>query len=185
MSILLLVGPSGVGKTTACQRIVELARSHGLSVAGILSLPVYDGQVKSAINLHDITSGRERTLARVASSGIEPDVGVWSFETEAIMWGQELLGCLPACDLLVIDEIGPMEIKMGKGLTNALAALIRANFRLAVVPLRPLMIEALLKLVPGRNFSVYWLDKDNRDMIPSSTIVKLEKVDLRAMIYVN
>lgn len=31
MSILLLVGPSGVGKTTACQGIIELARSHSLT----------------------------------------------------------------------------------------------------------------------------------------------------------
>ena len=185
MSILLLVGPSGVGKTTACQRIVEQARSQGLTVAGILSIPVYDGQVKSAINLHDITSGRERTLARVAPPGIVTDVGVWSFEPETILWGQDLLRSLPACDLLVIDEIGPLEIKMGKGLTNALAALTRSNFRQAVVSLRPLLIEMLLKLLPSRSFSIYWLDEDNRDTIPGSTIVKLEKVDWRAMIYVN
>ncbi len=185
MNILLLVAASGAGKTTACVKLVELAQAHNLTVAGVLSLPVYDGQVKSAINLRDVTSGRKRTLARVASPGIKPDVGIWSFEPDAVLWGQALLGSLPACDLLVIDEIGPLEINMGKGLTNALAALRRSAYRLAVVSLRPSLIEPLLKHLPGGNFSVYWLNEGNRNLVPDKTIAELEKKECRKMMYVN
>ncbi len=179
LKILLLVAASGAGKTTACQKLVELAKDHDLNVTGVLSIPVYDSLVKSAINLVDATSSNERTLARVATPGVEPDVGIWSFEPEAILWGQALLDGLPACDLLVIDEIGPLEIKLGKGLTNALAALRRANYRLAVVSLRPALIEALLKLLPSGNISVYWVNEGNRNLLPDSIIAELEKDQCR------
>ncbi|HSF80293.1 MAG TPA: nucleoside-triphosphatase [Anaerolineales bacterium] len=185
MRILLLVGPSGVGKTTTCLRIIALAREHDLRVAGVLSLPIYDSQVKSAINLHEIISSRERTLARIAPSGIEADIGIWSFDPNTILWGQELLGCLPACDLLVIDEIGPLEIQMGKGLTNAMTALHRAEYHLALVSLRPSMIEALVKLLPGVKISVYWLDKNNRNLMPESIIAGYEKDERWEMIYAD
>lgn len=183
LKILLLVAASGAGKTTACQKLVELAKAHGLNVTGVLSIPVYDGQVKSAINLRDVTSGRERTLARLAPPGIEPEVGIWSFEPEVILWGQALLDCLPVCDLLVIDEIGPLEIKLGKGLTNALGALRRDNYRLAVVSIRPSLIEALLKLLPSGDISVYWLNEGNRNLVPDSIIAELEKDQCREIMY--
>jgi nucleoside-triphosphatase THEP1 len=174
MNLLLLVGPSGAGKTTACQRIIELARSHGLVVSGVLSLPVYEGKEKSAIILRDITSNEERTLARVALVGIESDVGVWSFEPEAILWRQELQGDLQSCDLLIIDELGPLEIMLGKGLTNALTALFGVTYRLAIVSLRPSLIEALLKLLPGMDISIYLLDEGNRNLISDKIAIEIE-----------
>lgn len=66
---------------------------------------------------------------------------------------------------------------MGKRLTNALPALTQANFRLAVVSLHPLLIEALLKLLPSGDFSVSWLNGYNRDLLSRSVIVWLEKFE--------
>ncbi len=100
------------------------------------------------------------------------------------MWGQALLGSLPACDLLIVDEIGPLEINMGKGLTNALAALLRSAYRLAVVSLRSSLIEPLLKLLPGGNFSVYWLNEENRNLVPDKIIAELEKNECRKIMVV-
>ena len=66
---------------------------------------------------------------------------------------------------------------MGKGMTNALAALCRENYRLAVVSLRPSLTEALLKHLPGRDVSVCWLDEGNRNIISDSIIAELEKIE--------
>lgn len=110
MSLLLLVAPSGQGKTTACLRPIELARANNLRVSGLLSLPVYQGQEKVAISLRDIAKGQERLLARKCPPGEKPEVGVWKFDTESLAWGQEVLASLPPSDLLAIDEIGPIEM---------------------------------------------------------------------------
>lgn len=76
-------------------------------------------------------------------------MGIWPFEPRALTWGQQVLGWLPVCDLLVIDEIGPLKIEQGFGLTNALDALRWPDFRLALVSLRLSLVEALARRLEG------------------------------------
>jgi len=87
--VMLLIASSGVGKTTACLRAVELAQARKLKVAGMLSLPVYQGQVKTAIALRDISTKQERILARATHFGAGPRVGVWTFDPAGVAWGQQ------------------------------------------------------------------------------------------------
>ena len=89
--VMLLIGLSGVGKTTACQRTVELAQAGGLRVAGVFSLPVYQGQTKIAITLREIVMGQERILAHANHAGEGPRVGVWTFDPASVAWGQQML----------------------------------------------------------------------------------------------
>jgi len=143
VQVLLLTAPSGGGKTTICLRTIELAQARGLCVAGILSPPVEQNGVKTAIKLRDLSTGQERILARRGGEG-EPRVGCWTFDPAAVAWGQKVLASLPPCDLLVIDEIGPLELEMGAGLTNALDALRGASYRLALVTVRPALVRAVI-----------------------------------------
>lgn len=166
MSVLLLVAPSGLGKTTVCQRTVALAQARGLRVAGVLSLPVYQGPAKTAIVLRDIGTGQERILARANQTGGGPRVGIWTFAPESVAWGQQVLESLPVCDVLVIDEIGPLELELGQGLTNALDALRRAAYRLALVTLRPTLVQVVAAQLDGLRVSTIVVDERTRAEIP-------------------
>ena len=172
MSVLLLVAPSGLGKTTACRRAVELAQARGLRVSGVLSLPVYQDRVKTAIALRDIAGEQERILARAHHDGEGPRVGIWTFDPAGVAWGQQVLASLPPCDLLVIDEIGPLELEQRQGLTNALDALRRADYRLALVTLRPALVETKLN---GLDVSTVTLDEHNRDGQPQAIVNRIHQ----------
>lgn len=52
-------------------------------------------------------------------------------------------------DLLVIDELGPLEFCRREGLSESFAAIGRGRFRLAVVVIRPELITAALARWPG------------------------------------
>ena len=170
--VLLLMAPSGRGKTTACQRAVELARSRGLRVGGLLSPPVVHDGVKTAITLRDVGTGRERVLARAHQAGDGPRVGDWTFDPASVTWGNQVLASLAPCDLLVIDEIGPLELELGQGLMNALGVLRRGAYRLALVTMRPRLVETITARLEGLEVSVIRLDERNRDQLPQ-TIVAL------------
>jgi len=172
VSVLLLVAPSGLGKTTACLRAVELAQARGLRAAGVLSPPVYQDGVKTAIALRDIITGRERILARANHAGEGPRVGIWTFDPAGVAWGQQVLASLPPCDLLVIDEIGLLELEQRQGLTNALDALRRADYRLALVTLRPALVETKLN---GLDVSTVTLDEHNRDGQPQAIVNRIHQ----------
>jgi nucleoside-triphosphatase THEP1 len=168
--VMLLIASSGVGKTTACLRAVELAQASGLRVAGVLSLSVYQEQTKTAITLRDIAGEQERILARAHHVGEGPRVGVWTFDPASVVWGQQMLASLPPCDLLVIDEIGPLELEMGQGLTNVLDALRQADYRLALVSIRPALAGAVAAQLNGLQVSTLTLDEQTRDEQPQIII---------------
>jgi nucleoside-triphosphatase THEP1 len=173
MRLVLLVAPSGVGKTTACLKVVEMAQNTGLRVAGILSVPIYQGEVKVGIALRDLATGQERLLARAHQPGAGPQVGIWKFDPENLAWGQQVLATLPASDLLVIDEIGPLEIEMRQGLTNALDALRGSSCRLGLVSLRPSLVEVFTEQFDGQKLSIRQLDERNRDSEPQQIIAEV------------
>lgn len=170
---MLLIASSGMGKTTACLRAVELAQARKLKVAGVLSRPVYQGQVKTAIALRDISTGQARILARANHAGEGPRVGVWTFDPASIVWGQQVLASLSPCDLLVIDEIGPLELEMEQGLTNALDALRNADYHLALVTLRPALVETVTTKLNGLDASTMTLDEHNRDEQPQAIVNRI------------
>lgn len=161
---ILLTAPSGLGKTSACLKLLELA--SGLRVAGVLSLPVFQDGSRVAIHLRDLGSDEERPLARLALPDEPVDVGVWRFDPETVAWGQALLTHLPPVDLVLLDEIGPLELIQHRGLTHLLTALSAAPGRLTVITVRPSLVENLRERLDGIPLDVLPLTDENRDDIP-------------------
>lgn len=155
--LLALTGPRGAGKTTLCQALAGRARAAGWTVAGLLSPAVITDGVRTGILAEDLATGETRTLAQVAP--VRPDGAVnagqlhfrrWLFDRAALEWGNDVLAATAPCDLLIVDEIGPLELQQGSGWVNGLTRLRRLNYRLGVFVIRPeLLAEALSALPPA------------------------------------
>jgi len=146
-NIWMITGARETGKTRFCTHLIQKARGEGLEIAGLLSPPVYVNGVKTAIEVEDLRSRERRTLARSRND----DQGSiqtkrWSFDTEVLNWGNELLGIETPCDLLLVDELGVLEFERGGGWQNGLAAIQSGRFRLAVVVIRPELIDKAIGL---------------------------------------
>lgn len=150
-SLLLLTGPSGGGKTTWCRALQQFAGEHDVSVAGLLSPAVMDGGQKIAIDLEDLGSGERRRLAtrtQLILDGAEemPPGGVmtgdWSFDPETIRWGNSALASLACPDLLIIDELGPLEFRQKQGLQAGLKLIDSWRCSLICATIRPALMGA-------------------------------------------
>ena len=161
--IILLSAPSGAGKTTTCQKLTALAKQTSTRVDGLLSPPVWSGKVKTGIRLQAISSGEARTLARKATNGETPDVGMWKFLPETITWGQEYLANISPCDLLILDEIGPLELLHQGGLTHSFDILQKGDYQMAVVTIRPHLLETMKEKLQGKPLAITPLTPENRD----------------------
>ena len=142
-NICLITGDSGVGKTTWCQRWLNLARAAGWQVAGLLSPPVLEQGQKVGIELVDLASGERRPLAQRRPSEIEANDLItkqWWFDTAVLDWGNHVLQQIGTVDLLIIDELGPLEFERGQGLQAAFNLVTAGNYRLAAVVVRPSLI---------------------------------------------
>jgi nucleoside-triphosphatase THEP1 len=175
--ILWLTGESGVGKTTYCTRIVSYAREQGLAVTGLLShhRSAEDGRV--ALEVEDLRTSRRRLLAEAVGSAGGPRIGKWRFHSESLDWGTEILRRATPCDLLLIDELGPLELTRNQGWTVALEVLRSGQFRVAVVVVRPALLSVLQERIGTAKWQarVIELNESNRaDLNPVKAMLGAE-----------
>jgi nucleoside-triphosphatase THEP1 len=137
-ALVLLTGPRGAGKSRWCERLAGVGREAGLRVAGLVSPAVIESGVKTAIDLLDLGSGARRRLADRPPPGLPGTAGLgWRFRSETLAWGNEVLERTGPCDLFVLDELGPLELRDEGGLASSFPALAARRYRLAVVVVRP------------------------------------------------
>ncbi len=150
--LVLLTGEPGTGKTEVCLCVVDAARHKGLRVTGLVTEAhrLSSGRiVQTVLNLR---TGERRRLADYVGVDEGEPIGrgvagrfSWTFVTESLRWGRhELDRCLTgASDLLVIDQIGPLELLAGSGWVNAVQVLEEGRFGMAVVVVNPLVVDRL------------------------------------------
>lgn len=142
-SLALLTGGRGAGKTRWCEAVARAARGAGLAVRGVLSPAVLADGEKRAIGLLDLASGERRTLADRARPDLPGTEGLgWRFDHEALAAGNAALERVGACDLLLVDELGPLELGRGSGFTAAFGLLDARRYGLAIVVVRPVLVAA-------------------------------------------
>jgi nucleoside-triphosphatase len=146
---VILTGTRGKGKTTTCSRWIEEAANEKWQVSGLLCPAVFENGIKTGINVKDLTSGEIRNLA-VLADGCPADVTTdhWKFDPQVLLWGSTVLEKIQACDLLVVDELGPLEFKRHQGWIEAFDVISRGEYRLAVIVIRPELLEDACSLWP-------------------------------------
>lgn len=143
--IILLSGEIQSGKTSLCLEIVDQARRQGYRLGGLVSPGVFQKGEKFAIDLLDIKSGERRRLALASGSrSTALETRRWSFYPETVDWGNRVLEAALPCDLLVIDELGPLEFQRGQGWVNGFKAVDSGDFRSALLVIRPSLVEEAL-----------------------------------------
>jgi len=143
----LLTGPKDAGKTTFCHQLVQAARDQGWDVAGLLSPARMEAGQKMCILAEDIRNGEQRTLATAAPQPqANLHLGPWYFDERVLDWGNRVIRKSHPCDLLIVDELGPLEFKAGIGLTAAFDVLFEQRYKVGCVVVRPsLLAEARIR----------------------------------------
>jgi nucleoside-triphosphatase len=149
-TLFLITGYRGAGKTTFCRRMAQSARDAGWDVAGILSNPLFEGDLRIAIQAEDVRTGETHILA-LRSEDPTPGAKHWKFDRETLDWGNQVFHKSYPCDLLVVDELGPLEFESGSGWQAGLEAINSRQYAIALVIIREeLLGEALLRWSDAR-----------------------------------
>jgi len=145
--IVILTGPPGSGKTTTCCQLADRARRHGLDCAGLVCPARFEGPRKVGIDVLDLRTGERRLLAEADDLPVALRTSGYRFDASALAWGAAVLAAACPCDLLIVDEIGPLELERGQGWVNALDVLRADSFRFAAVVVRPHLVNAFEQAV--------------------------------------
>ena len=148
----LLAGPVGVGKTTVAERVVRMARRRGLVC----------------------WNGERRVLARTDRELHGPTVGPYSFAQSALAWAvgvveramhpeQTAEGDLRGCDLIIVDEIGKLELWQGIGLAPILPRLAGGEAPRCLVLVRDFLLSELRGKLEPLEPTVFTVSEQNRE----------------------
>lgn len=162
--INLIIGERDVGKTTLCFNLIEKLKFFRYSVAGIISPGIYHDEVKVSINALNIMSGEKVKLADYSPGwDIENPLRNWKMNSEAILWGNDVLTKSIPCDVLIIDEIGYLEFENNCGWNKSFEILEEKGFKIAFVVVRISLMEVacshwekahILKMENGENIDL-------------------------------
>lgn len=128
--LFILTGDIRTGKTTWLEARVRELEAAGVPVRGVLAPGVWRDGEKAGIE-NALLPSRERVLlATPAKDGCSTGLG-WDFDAAALARVNAHLSRLAAKTgendvrpgLLAIDEVGPLELRRGGGLTAALELL--------------------------------------------------------------
>jgi len=171
----LLTGAVGAGKTTAAGRVVGLARDQGLVCGGLLAPAMLDrGGSKIGIWGVDLLTGERRTLARTDRELGGPSLGVYSFDGAALTWAVGVLeGAVGACDLLIVDEIGKLELWRHAGLAPVVPRLASGEVGRSLALVRASLLAELQARLSQVEQVVFELNAENRDGLSPHILARL------------
>ena len=143
-------------------------------IGGIITEEVREKGVRRGFRIRDLTRGWEAVLADVALKR-GPLVGKYRVNLDALNLGEKaLLRAVESCDLIVIDEVGPMELK-SPGFASAVAKAFNSQKHvMATMPLKA-GHEIISKLRRREDISLWEINPGNRKIVLKEILKRFEK----------
>jgi nucleoside-triphosphatase THEP1 len=154
---LLVVGEPGSGKTSWCREYIDRRRESGSRVGGILSLATDHQGQRVGSNALDLLTDQEVPFSRLSSHRsfkAGEKIGDYAISRDGISFacGAIKRAVENRCDLVVIDEVGPLELS-GKGIMPAVELALASSVEVLIV-VRSSLKATLERRFPDHQFVV-------------------------------
>jgi len=161
--VLVITGSPCVGKTTVLTKTVSLLRGRGFRIGGMLSKEVREGGARVGFEIFDIAGEKRGWLAHV-NQETGPSLGKYRVNLRDLedIGANAIIGATENCEIIVIDEIGPMELFSPKFKNAAKRALQSRKLVIAVVHSKA--DDELIKSVKTReDTEIFEVTHENRE----------------------
>ncbi|MEM2466253.1 MAG: NTPase [Candidatus Bathyarchaeia archaeon] len=174
--VLLITGSPGVGKTTLLLKVVEALRAKGYSVGGMVSREVRPYGTRIGFEILDLGDNNKRGWLAHVQQEKGPRVGKYRVNLEDLnsVGVEAILRAVRKCDVIVIDEIGPMELFSKSFKLAALEALESGKLVIAVVHRKT--CDKLIDYAKARkDTEIFNVTFENRDELHKVIVQKAEE----------
>ena len=155
---IALTGPPGIGKSTLVAKVVQASKR---SVGGVLARDRRYKDRRIGFELLDLSTGAVGILADETGSG--PQLGKYRVHPDDLeSIGARAIESALKCDLIVVDEVGPMELS-SRRFVSAVENAISSDRPMLVV-LHEWSNHRLAKKIRS-TFKVIVITRENRDTI--------------------
>ncbi len=109
--LIFLTGRPGVGKTSVLLRAVDILKTKGYKIGGMISREFRERGIRVGFEIVDFGTGRKGWLAHV-NQQTGPRVSKYRVNLNDLntIGASSILNAVKNADIIVVDEIGPMEL---------------------------------------------------------------------------
>lgn len=162
-----MTGSPGVGKSTLVQKAAEATK---VKVGGVLARDKRVKDRRVGFELLDLGSGRTGMLADETGNG--PQLGKYRVRLDDLdQIGAKAIEDALKADLIVVDEVGPMELS-SRRFIGAVEKAIASNKPMLVV-LHEWSVHPLAKKI-RKSFRIITVTRDNRDAVKEELAKELK-----------
>lgn len=174
---IFVTGRPGIGKTTCVMKVAEGVRARGFVVGGMISAEERRGGRRTGFKIVDLLSGREGYLAKAGVAG-GPRIGRYKVILDDLekIGVAAILRAVEEGDLIVIDEIGPMELLSERFRDTVLRALDSRKPVLGTVHYRARSRPFGRRVLGREDVRVYYLTEENRGRAPDLIVKDLLRI---------
>jgi nucleoside-triphosphatase THEP1 len=158
--VIIVTGAIGIGKTTVCEKVIKIAQSQGYSCGGIIT---YKTQNEDII-IEDVQTGEIKALASISNVYQGPRTAKYFFNPEGIDFGIQAIDRGTASDILLVDELGPLELS-GDGFAKVIEQVATGKVKNCIMVIRKKLLSAFLPQL-GATTSVFEATINNRNQLP-------------------
>jgi nucleoside-triphosphatase len=163
---VLITGRPGCGKSTLINRLIAAARQKGMKVGGI-STPEFRLSTgkRGGFLIQNIATGDEKIMASIELSS-SVSVGRYGVNLNAIrdIGIEAIVTAVSKADLVVIDEIGKMELAVPEFLSSVNAALDSSKPVVGTIGLR-LSTPEIIRMKNRSDLTLILLTPENRNHV--------------------
>jgi len=171
---VFLTGIPSVGKSTVVRKVAERIQQGRVKVGGMISADLRSGSARLGFEIRDLMTGKVGVLAHINQT-TGPRIGRFHVKVEDLdkIGTEAILSAIKHADLVVIDEVGPMELTSDRfkdAVREALACgkpLLGTVHRSAQDPL----VQAIRT---DRTVEVVEVTRQNRDSLPGILLQRLK-----------
>jgi len=161
--VVLVTGPRGCGKSEAMAAAVARWQEQGGVAAGFLQPGIWEGARKVGFRVLDVATGEQCELARRVEVREGQHGTTFRFSDAGLALARRALGAAAPGALLVVDELGPVELR-GKGHMSAVRrALATPGLAAAALVVRRQLAPSLLDALAAEDAVVVNLDECGDD----------------------
>ena len=160
MMVIVVTGAIGIGKTTVCQKVIEIARGQGYSCGGVISHKSQNGDIL----VEDVETGETKVLASTGNIYQGPRTVRYSFSPESISFGVDAVERGISSDIVLVDELGHLELR-GEGFAGVVHRIATGNVKSCILVIRKELLSAFLPRL-GESTLIFETTIDNRNRLP-------------------
>jgi len=163
--IILITGIAGIGKTTAMIRAVETLKGQGYEIGGMITKEKREGYARVGFEIQDLATQKQGWLAHVKQPN-GPRVGKYRVNLADLedVGANAIQNATKTADIIVIDEIGPMELHSKAFKEAVMQASDSAKPVIATVHYNA-MDDFVRDIKTRQDAEVYEVASENREMI--------------------